>query len=45
MKYLFSYRSKCRRDHNDVVNFATVVSSSGGLVEVGGNVEVIMLES
>ena len=45
MKYFFSYRSKCRRDHNDVVNFVTDLSSPGGLVEVGGIVEVIMFEA
>ena len=39
---IFSYWSKRRRVHNNVVdNFATVLSSPGGL---GGNVEVILFE-
>ena len=42
---MFSYRSKRRRVHNDDVdNFATILSSPGGLVEVGGIVEVILFE-
>ena len=45
MKSCFSYWSKRRRVHNNVAdNFATVLSSPDGLVEVRGIVEVILFE-
>ena len=41
----FLYWSKRRRVHNNVAdNFATILSSPGGLVKVGGIVEIILFE-